>query len=379
MPGNAALAGPQSLLRVADAWRNRPALTTLSITFVAAALVGLFCLGYGTSAAVPFPVGLCVALIGFGLTAAGSQYAEQADGRPVSSVSRAFAATPAIALRVFLLAALVAAVFLAFVLVASGVLFACRLPVVGPLLYAVAVPVLTLCAAVLLLATCAALLLTLPALWEGHSLRTALSQLGAIAAQRKREAFANLILLFLVVGAVAAVVLAFVLAAFGLTTVLAARFFPVAGFDRVLAPGAGQPWLVGAEPVALAASVGTAVVLAITSALLSAVFLFGLAIAYLRSTEGIDIAAARAALGRAIVEVQVRSGQAADEAGRLAGRLRATIGSRYRLAAHGALAGPPGMATQAGASSSADPCAECGSPAAQGDVFCGHCGRRLQG
>src|SRR5690606_10184654 len=142
---------------------------------------GLLCLGYGSSAAVPLAVGLCAVVVGLGLTAAGSQYAEQADGRLVSSISRAFAATPAIVLRVLLLSGLLSVVFLVFVLVASAVLFACRLPVVGPLLYVVALPVLTLCAAVLLLASCAALLLSLPALWEGHSVRTALSQLGAIA------------------------------------------------------------------------------------------------------------------------------------------------------------------------------------------------------
>lgn len=376
MQGNAALADPRSLLRVAEAWRNGPALATLFSTFVVVALVGLFCIGYGSSGTLPFAVALGFVLAGFGLTAAGLQFAEQAGGRPISSVTRAFSATPAIAARVVLLAGVLSIALFAFVLAAWAVLFACRLPLVGPILYVIAVPVLTLAGAMLLLATCASALLSLPALWEGHSLRTALSQLWAIGAQRKLEASTNLILFFLVVGLVAVVVSAFVLAGFGLATGLAVRFSAATGVENALALWTGRVSLVGAE--AMAVSAATALVFAITGTLLMAVFLFGLATAYLRTTDGIDIAAARAALGRAIVEIQVKRGQAVEDAKRLAQRMRRRTGFARRRAAAPALAAfAPAEATNETASA-AVACAYCGSSAAHDDTFCGDCGKRLQ-
>lgn len=377
MHANASLAEPRSLLRVADAWRNGRALATLLITFVVVALVGLFCLRYASNATLSFALALCLVLAGIGVTAAGSQFAEQADGRPVSSVARALAATPRILLRVLLLTGLLSIVFVAFVLVAGAVLFACRLPVVGPMLYVVALPGLTLAGAVLLLAASAAALLSLPALWEGHSLRTVLSQLGAIAAQRKLEASANLILFFLVAGLVTAVVSAFVLAAFGLATSFPAPFSPATDIEPSVSALAGRLSLVDARPLELAATAGAALVFAITGALLAAVFLYGLAIAYLRSTEGIDIAAARAALGRAIVEVQVKRGLMAEDTKRFAGRMRALLGPMRGRAAPQIVAVPTGSAAAWVLPLPERSCAYCGSPAAHDDRFCGDCGRAL--
>lgn len=360
-------------LGVAEAWRNGPALATLLITFVAVALLGLLVLAYGSAGALSAVsvFGLAITLVG--VSAAGSQFAEQASGRPVSSVSRAFAATPPIVLRVVLLGVVLALFLATFVFVVSAVLLACRLPVVGPILYVVALPALTFVGAVLLFALGAAALLSMPALWEGHSVRTALSQLGAIAAQRKLPGFVNLLLFLLVATVVTAVVTIFVLAGFGLSVGLSGPLSGATPLRDVVATWTGEARIVDAGAHAIAGAVAAALVIAITAALLAAVFLFGLMIAYLRTTDGIDIAAARAALGRTIVEVQVKKGQVAEDARSLVRQVRSSL----RLAP--ARAAAPTVASLSATASPTLACPHCDSPAAPDDVFCGNCGERMAG
>lgn len=375
---------PIGPLGVAQAWRNGPALATLLITFVAVALLGLVALAYRSNEVLSAVSWFVLAVTGLGVTAAGSQFAEQASGRPVSGVLRAFAATPAIVLRIVVLAGMLVLVFAAFVLVVSAVLLACRLPVVGPVLYVVALPALTLTGAALLLALSVAALLSVPALWEGHSLRTVLSQLGAIAAQRKLSTFVNLLLYFLVAFVVTTIVTVYVLAGFGVSVGLSGPLSGALAPADVLAAWQGGTRIVDAGPYAIAGALAGALVLAITAALLAAVFLFGLMVAYLRSTDGIDIAAARAALGRAIVEIQVKKGQALEDIRiRVLGMRSALPGVPRGMASIDASSTRAASSVHA-ASPTLDapstlPCPRCDAPAMAGDLFCGSCGQPLSG
>lgn len=364
-------------LDVADAWRNGPALASLLITLAVVALVGLPVAASATRLAWPIAVILCSVLAGLGVSAAGSQFAEQAAGRPVSGVACAFAAAPRIVLGSLLLAVVLAGALAMFLLLSAAVLFACRLPVVGPLLLVIALPALTIAGAALLVALVGAPLLALPALWEGHSLRTALAQLCAIAAQRRRRAFGCLILPLLAAGLVVATVSIFVLAAFAL---IAAFAVPLSGATPIdgVAGLVIEPSLAGADAMAIAAPAGVALLAGITIALSVAVVLYGIAIAYRRCTEGMDIAVARAAVARAIVELQVRKGEAAEQ---LALFLRGVLGARVPATAGradlpAAEAAPATIVAEEGRGPLLA-CARCASSAQVDDVYCGNCGQRL--
>jgi len=383
-------------LCVADALCNGRALATLLASFVAVALLGLLAFRFITPGSALVAVPPAVAVAALGLTAAGSQFAAQAAGRPIPGVLQSFLAAPPIVLRIVLLAGLLSLVLLAFVLVVALVLLVCRLPLVGALLYVVALPVLTIAGAALLLVLTAVALLSLPALWEGHSLRTVLSQALAIAEARKLQAFADLLLFLVIAGLLAAVAAAFVLAGFALATGLPLALDGGApGLGDVSLPRLGE-WLMDVDGFAVAGYVGAALVVAVMLALVSAVFLFGLAAAYRRSTRGIDIAAARAALGRTIVEMQVKRGQLAYETRRLASRaieaIRERAGGGRRVlevpptgasaTEFAVLDAPLEAAFEADSeatpwSTSEARCPACDSPAAPDDRFCGHCGRRL--
>lgn len=348
-------ADPCGPLDVAGAWRNAPALATLLVTSFVVTSVALLVAASATPVAYPIAVILCAVLAALGLSAAGSQFVEQAAGRPVSSVARALAATPRIAAGSLLLAGALAAAFAVFVLVSAALLYACRLPAVGPILLLLVVPALTIAGAALFMALAFAALLTLPALWEGHSLRTALSQLCAIAAQRHRRAVGELILPLLVAGALAVVGCVFVLGAFALVAALATALSDAIRLDDLAAGLAAGPSLAGGA-TAIAAWTGVAILVTIVGALWAAVFLFALAIGYRRCADGIDIAIARAAVARAIVELQVRKVEAVEA---VAPFLRRIFGSRAPAARHGVT------------------CAHCASSAQPDDVYCGNCGQRL--
>ncbi|MDT3679492.1 MAG: hypothetical protein ROZ64_11740 [Burkholderiaceae bacterium] len=365
---------------VAGAWSNAPALATLLITFAVTASVGLLVAASATPVSYPIGAILAAVLAGLGISAAGSQFVEQAAGRPVSSVARAFAATSRILLGSLLLIGVLVAVLAAFVLVSAAMLYACRLPIVGPILLLVVAPALTIGGAALLMGLAVVALLTLAALWEGHSLRTALSQLCAIAAQRDRRVLVNLFLPLLVAGALAGVGSAFVLAAFALVASLAAPLSGSIGIEDWLASLAAGPALVG-DATAMTAWAGVAILATILLALWASIFLFAMAIGYRRCVDGIDIAMARAAVSRAIVEFQVRKGETIEE---LAAFVRRAFGSFAPKPESGApvliasspaaAMATPGFAEQQG---SLITCAHCASSAQPDDVYCGNCGQRL--
>lgn len=366
---------------VAAAWGNVRALATLLITFTITASVGLLVAASATPVAYPLGAILAAVLAALGTSAAGSQFVEQAAGRSVSSVAHAFAATPRILLGSLLLIGGFVAVLAAFVLVSAAMLYACRLPVVGPILLLVVLPALAIGGAALLAALSVVALLTLAALWEGHSLRTALSQLCAIVAQRNHRVLVDLLLPLLVAGALAAAGSAFLIAAFALVASLAA---PLSGAMRIedwLSSLAAGPSLTG-DATAMSAWAGTAILATILAALWVSAFLFAMAIGYRRCAAGIDIAIARAAVARAIIELQVRKVDTIEEVGTFARRI---FGSALPKPQRGALvsiaSSPTGapMATtgRAGQQASLIACAHCASPAQPDDVYCGNCGQRL--
>jgi len=363
---------------VAAAWGNARALATLLITLGLTVAAGLLVAASATPVAYPIGAILAAVLAALGISAAGSQFVEQAAGRPVSSVARAFAATPRILLGSVLLTAVLVAVLAAFVLVSAAMLYACRLPVVGPLLLLVVVPALTIGGAALLAALAAAALLALAALWEGHSLRTALSQLCEIVAQRKHRVWVDLLLPLLVAAALAAAGSVFVLVAFALVASLAA---PLSGAMRIedrVASLAVVPALLGDGP-AISAWAGAAILATILIALWVSAFLFAVAIGYRRCAEGIDIAIARAAVARAIIELQVRRVEAIEELAAFARRIFGSLApgsGALRIASSpaGATIATTGLAGQP---ASPIACAHCASNAQPDDVYCGNCGQRL--
>ena len=86
---------------------------------------------------------------------------------------------------------------LAVFLVIAILLFICKIPFLGPVLFAVVFPVSVVVAGITVLGLFLCMLLSLPAIWQGASIMRALSQTLAIARSRIVEAILLLAVVWL--------------------------------------------------------------------------------------------------------------------------------------------------------------------------------------
>lgn len=370
---------PYSVLRIGEAWRNRPGLATLIMT----ALVVVLLLAVGgamarfSAALVVLFGGLATIAYLVGICAAGVQFMDQAATRPVSSISAAFAASPMVVLRSVGLGIVLLLCWLAFYAVEALVLFVCKIPGVGALLYAVAFPALVLINALVFVAFVVAVSLAFPALCEGHSLKTSLSQLWAVVAQRPVEAILNLVVLFICFAFVVGTVSFFIAVGFMNTSMVSVAILKtqVSGdFGSLMGgfSGGGFGGSDGSSGLVAAGIFGASVVFGIAGALFSAMSLLGLSLTYLKVTAGLDVTAARAAMEGAIAKTKEMGQQAAEEAKRRAHDAQVAAQARMEQArASQALrAAPQPSATLS--------CSACKASVLPDELFCGSCGHRLK-
>ncbi|AKJ31697.1 hypothetical protein AAW51_5006 [Caldimonas brevitalea] len=328
--------GPHGLTRIGEAWRNGPALVTLVATFVAAAL--LIGLGAATGVALlMFVFGLLAwGLVLLGLAAAGRQFMDQAQGLPVTGSAAAFGGSPMAVARLLGLALVCSLVVVAWLAVAALLLFFCKIPLLGGVLLVGVVPLLVFSGALLFLGLYVTWGLAAPALFEGHTLKRALSQLWAIITDRPLEAFLRLMLLFALVGLIAALTMAFIGAGFGITAGLAASI--LGGDIGQMLGGPDMPQVSDSVSAGghFGAGLGIGIVWAVVGAVFAALLLYGLCLSYLRLTADLDTTAAEAAVDTALARTREKAQQAAEDARRRAQELQAAARQRAEQVRRGA-------------------------------------------
>lgn len=411
-PFNFSPSGPYSLMRIGEAWRNRAGLLTLLCTFVGMAV--LFGIGFATGVRVLVALFMLAGyvLMLLGTVTAGHQFMDQARGRPVTATLPAFTASPMVVLRMLGLLLILGGVLLLWFIVASVLLYLCKIPGIGGLLLIVVLPVLTFSGALLFLGLYVAWSLSAPALFEGHTLKRALSQLWAVATQRPLEAFLHLVLLFLVVGFVAMLVSAFVGMGFFASAGLSASILGGMPFGGMGGPmmdsmgGYGGPG--PSASVIYGGLIGAGIVWAIVGVVFGALMLYGLCLTYLKLTSGLNVEEAEAAFDSALAKTREKAQQAAEEARRRAQEMQEAARQRTeqaRKAEPPAPAQPPATSAPVPAPAPApeertvimtppvaEPppappvtgnaaqlaCPACRSPITADDVFCGSCGHKLK-
>lgn len=307
------------ITRLGEAWRNRQGLLTLLATFVGVAVL----IGLGVASGVGALFGLLAlaayALLLLGTATAGQQFMDQAMGREITPIATAMAASPMIVLRLIGLVILLGLAVLGWFIVAALLLFVCKLPVVGGLLLAVVVPLLTFSGALVFAGVYVALSLAAPALFEGHGIKRALSQLWAVAVQRPVEALLNLFILFFVVGFAMTLVAGFIFSGFFSTMGLTAGIVgsPMGAMMGGMGGMGGYGMGSGTGGFTVfGIMVGGGIVWAVVAALAGALGLLGVCLTYLKLTDGLDMAHAEAALESAVSKTREKARQAAEEARR---------------------------------------------------------------
>jgi hypothetical protein len=370
--------GPRhvDLLRVAEALRNEKALFALLVTGLLAG--GSIWLGNSLGgsgsflAAALFAVAFLL-IFPVGGACAGLLLMDQAHGRETRALGKAVLDGIPTALRhigVVLAGVAVTAVFFLFLYL---LLFLCRLPFLGPALYAVLFPILAIAAGLLFFGFTAACAMAGPAIWNGATAGEALSILARLAARRGPDLLTLLLalalLLFLIETALSGIVaLGYLAVAGASSSVLSVPI--LSGIVSGIALDAGNEY-------AMAFAFGSMLVLLLVSVAVTALAMMGLSLIYLRLA--VDPAPAQAkesvpdAPSRVFPEKKEPTIQPAET--------RVAPPPPPAAAAPGTADDAPDIlaALLAEARPEAAACPHCQAAILPGDRFCGECGGKIQG
>jgi len=336
LPGGISANALTSLFGAINGLRNRRALIALMACLVGGVVV--FVLLSAMGAFMSF-IGALIYMVAAatGINAAGLLHMDDARGiSPRSTVDALVYGLMCIP-KLIALAILLFLVELAVFLVIAILLFICKIPFLGPVLFAVVFPVSVVVAGITVLGLFLCMLLSLPAIWQGASIMRALSQTLAIARSRIVEAILLLAVIWLLAGIVAVIVFGVLFSGLIPTGALSASILNLGGIGSMMGGmggmGMGGMGSMGGGGVGhgIAAGLGVAVLFAIAGSLVAQVYLLGLCLVYLRVTEGLDLSATEAALRQKLEEARSRAGD---------------LGEKARAAANRATAPSPPAATQ---------------------------------
>ncbi|MEP6739466.1 MAG: zinc ribbon domain-containing protein [Caldimonas sp.] len=305
-----------SLFQAVNGLRNRTAiLALLGCTFAGVLVAGLLMFLAGT---LGFLAALLAALvwfvaIGTGVNAAGLLQMDHARGVPPRSIVDALVFGLMCIPKLIVLGLAFFAVEIAVFIGLYILLLICKIPFLGPLLFVVVFPLSVVVAGVTIFGLFICMVLSLPAIWQGETIMRALAQTLAIVKSRLVE---TLLLLFIV---------GFIAFAVGLIIfgVLGAGLIPTIGMSASAVGfsgmGGGMGSIMGMMQGgggghAIAGLIGGFLLWAVAGSLVGQVYLLGIALVYLRVTEGLDLGASEAALRAKLDDARRRAAELSERA-----------------------------------------------------------------
>lgn len=294
------LRNANGLLDATGAITNWRALTLLGLTFVTAALLLTVCLA-SNNGFLAFVGALLFGLtLFYGGNAVGITLMDAAanEGR-VRPMATAVMVSLFSSHRLIVLALLAALVMTALFLVVALALFLCKIPVLGPLLTVVVLPVGALLVGLsFFVFNFVFYPMAAAAVWNGAGIRETISHLLAIARQKLASVLIQEVLLMLLVGLISLFI--GIVVFYGLFVVgsMASGILVPEGLTRMLLMG-GPAMLLGmgggegSGAYMMAMSVGAGLLIAIGMIIPGLITLQGYCQIYLSSLEGLDVAHAR--------------------------------------------------------------------------------------
>jgi len=225
-----------------------------------------------------------------GMSAVGILLQDKAKDVEQRSVAAAIRAGLLCVPRFILFGLLVLAVVLGLCLVAAIVYFVCKIPFIGPILLFFAHPVMVIAASVFFIALywVAAPLLA-PAIWDGRSLRRAVSLGLAVVRTRLVPLVLMLLALYIVITVITLVVFTGFIPGFAYMTAIASAMIGPSMMASM--GGMGNSAAFGAMASSghmLAGTLSTVILFAVLMALTMQVMIMGVNIIYLMVTDGLD-------------------------------------------------------------------------------------------
>jgi hypothetical protein len=393
-----------SLLSAVDALRNWRAAALMLGTLVATML--LFAVGAMAASGVSWVFGVLFSLIAiavsfYGANAVGLMVMDEARGGTSRPIMAAILTSLGTGHRLILLLLLVGLTYLAGLLVMAIVLLVCKIPVLGPVLFAFVFPVFVVVAGVAIFALYAVIFpLAAPAIWSGATTMQGLSRLAAIARQRIVVVVLSMTMLFLITAVVVFIIGGIMLAGTLVTGGLSASIIGVGGMGLAGMMGSmagggmggyGGYGAFGGSGAGhlMAGAIGGGVVWAIALTLPALVYCRGCCQVYLANIDGVDVEGMEQQL-RDRLDAAKRRAEEIKAKGEAMARAPAPapaapvspVAPAAPVAPVAAVATPAVVAPAAVAppAETAPPpyrCAVCGTPCLPGDVFCNNCGNKL--
>ncbi|MEO5672340.1 MAG: zinc ribbon domain-containing protein [Ramlibacter sp.] len=383
-----------SLLDNVDAIRNWRAMLVLLATMVATAL--LFAIG-GLLAGVTLALlGLFVlagyAVLFYGANACGMMMMDEARGQPSRPPMDAVRQSLATSHRLILVFLLLGVLYLAGFLVLAIVLAICKIPFLGPVLYAVVFPVAVVVFGIAMFALPTVVFpLSAPSVWNGATTMQCVSQLLAIARKRLLLVLMLMIAVAFIAGFVALLIGAILFTGTAVTAMLSVPILGMGGgmggFGGMLGGmmgGAGMGRGIGMSGIpghAIGAMLGGGILFAIAFTLPGMVYLRGACSVYLRAIDGLDLAAEQAAIDARLAAAAARAREVQARAMAPA-PVAATAAAAEPMKREPVLDDRPFAASTPPVNEPANArlapvCPKCGAGVSASDVFCGECGHRL--
>lgn len=283
-------------------------------------------------------------------------------------------------------------VFALFAVALVLILFVCRIPFLGPVLYTVVLPVATITTAAFLAAMYFVVMpLAFPAVWMGDTTMQAVSKLWAIVRQRLVQVVV-LILLLVLLCLVAGGIIGFLMfGGLAIVGALSAAILPnlgggmggMSGFGGLMSGGimAGAGGEGGGYLVA--GGIGGAIVFAIVMIVPFLILFRGYCLIYLEVIKGIDVSAAENQLKSGMENIQRKAREAQERVREKTQSHPATPAAPVSDTQRDSPAVLPAASPAAAASAAtqlpfAAECPQCGAAVATEDMFCGSCGVKLR-
>ncbi|QAU33798.1 zinc ribbon domain-containing protein [Janthinobacterium sp. 17J80-10] len=364
------LSALDSLLGAISAYRNIHAIALMGLTFLAAigvmAIFTLLAKAAGSPALAGLG-GLLAAFVGlYGANAVGIMMMREAQGQEQCSIADAVLQSLFTTHRLIAVAILEGMIVLAAVVVVLLVLLLCKIPGLGPLLFAFAFPVGAVLLGMLVFALFYVMLpLAGPAVWSGSTVFQVLARLNVLARRRLLEVVSQQIILFFIVGFIASIIFAMIMIGFGMVTSLSAA---ILDFQNVGMMAFGGMMHGGGGSYVAAGAIGAGFLFAVAAVIPALIATKGVCLVYLNTTRGLDFAQAEAELESGVAAVKAKADQARERARQMAEKQTNSHAASAAPAASGVAAAAPADLA----------CPSCHAPVAADDRFCGECGHKLQ-
>lgn len=372
-----------SLLGALDAISRWRPFALLVMTFLACVVIASLFTGIGASmarqsvgvAAFTGFIGMLLAAVTalLGINGAGIMLSDDVWNRPQRGIKAAILVSLFTSHRLILILLLEGFIFLLYLIALAIFFFLCKIPGIGPVLYAVVFPLGAILTGVVLFALVyVAIPLAAPAVWSGATVMNALAMLKEVA--RQRLLFVVImtlllgILLVVVGGIIGGIVGSGSAITLGVSAGIVGASMDMTSFLGVFS-GYGSSYASG-YAWALGFGASTLFLVATTPVLL--VGIKGAAIIHQAAITGLSLEKAEEEINRGMAEVKKRAQEAKEQAkARMAAAQAAAAQAAANVKSASTELNVPAATLQ-------PKCPNCSSDIGEADVYCGSCGHKLK-